>query len=150
VPTGAVSAQYAQFDFLDQNNAKGYIEIGRLLVGRAFRPADNYEYGNNELGFIPLGSVRESFGGRRSYTDSGVRRKWKASFPLMTETEAFSEVMRMGLRTRTSRQVFVVPDPNDLLYKGRRSFLATFVTTPAIQQVAFPRVSTSFEFEEVL
>lgn len=145
----AQTAQYWQIEVFDAANGDGFIEIGRLLIGKAFRPAKNYGE-DNSLSIVPLTDVEESLGGLRVYWERGLRRSFACSFPSLTKSELFGDAFRVMLRSGISRQVFVVPDPDDTEFGIRRSFLATFKQMPAIRQLLVERGSTGVDLEEVL
>jgi hypothetical protein len=144
------TARYWEFTFDDELNADGYLDIGRLVMAAAFRPAHNYNE-DNSLSFEQLVDIEESLGGKRQYFERGIRRVFRAGFTHLTKDELFGDTLRMALRSARSRQVFVVPDPDDVDHGARRSFLATLKEVPAIQQLLVSgRGSTSFDFVEVL
>ncbi len=145
----AQSLQYWQLEIFDTTNPDGFVEIGRLVIARAFRPTNNYSEGN-ATGLIALTDVEESLGGLRSYFERGLRRTFQATFPRLPESELFDDVFRLMLRAGISKQVFIVPDPADDEFGGRRSFLATLKQPPIIQQLLLADGSTALEFEEVL
>jgi len=142
-------AQYWLIEFFDEGNIDGAVDVGRLMIASAFRPSLNYT-DNNGFGLRPLTDVQESLGGLRSYWDRGVRRSFRAQFQYLAEAEVFGAAFRMMLRSGVSRQVFVVPNPDDTNYGTRRSFLATFKTVPEIQQLLAARGALAVDLEEVL
>lgn len=146
----ATNAQWFSIEIFDPANADGYVEFGRVLVARAYRPGLNYSYGDNAFSIDPRTEMVESQGGLRTYDERGQRRTLRVGFQYLTETELFGDVFRIMNRQGVSRQVFVVPDPEDIAHLQRRSFLATFKQAPAIAQVVFERGTTAFDLEEVL
>lgn len=142
-------AQYWKLEMFDASNADGYVEIGRLMIARAFRPTINYSE-DNQITPEPLTDVEESLGGQRDYWERGVRRKASYAFPFLTEDEVLGDVFRLALRAGISRHVFVVPDPDDVTTGNRRSFLATMAKAPALRQLLVARGSVALDFEEVL
>lgn len=142
--------QWFSIEIFDPDNADGYIEFGRVIVARAWRPAFNYSYSGNSFGIDPRTEMVESEGGLRTYDERGQRRKLQVAFENLPEDALFADVFRIMNRHGVSRQMFVVPDPEDETFLQRRSFLATFKQAPAIAQVLFARGSTALDFEEVL
>lgn len=94
----------------------------------------------------------ETLSGRRIVHERGMRRKFRCAFPNMDQDEAFDQAFKVGYRARISRQVFVIPNPDDTLRARVRWFLATMVEAPAIAQMISgadaPRASTVFDFIE--
>lgn len=151
VPGAALTnAQWFSIEIIDPSNADGYIEFGRVFVARAYRPGHNYSYGDNAFSVDPRTEMVESHGGLRTYDERGQRRLLRVAFQYLSDTELFQDVFRIMNRQGVSRQMFVVPDPDDETTLQRRSFLATFKQAPAIAQVVFERGTTAFDFEEVL
>lgn len=146
----AANAQWFSIEIFDPGNADGYIEFGRVMVARAYRPSLNYGYGDNSFSIDPRTEMVESQGGLRTYDERGQRRSLRVGFQLLSETELFQDVFRIMNRQGVSRQMFVVPDPDDEPTLQRRSFLATFKQAPAIAQTVFQRGTTAFDFDEVL
>ena len=152
IPAASLTLAQQQFwkiEIFDSANASGYLDIGRLFMGRAFRPAINYDE-DNGFGLSALTDMVESLGGKRTYFERGIRRTLRLSFKYLTETEAFGDAFRMAVKARDSRQIFIVPDYGDTTYLQERSFLATFKTIPSIQQLLVSRGATAIDAEEVL
>lgn len=149
--SGAALAQFWRIEAADPGNPDGVIDFGRLLMGRIFRPSQNYAYDGNDFGIEPLVDITESLGGSEAFWDRGMRRTFRASWPTLPEAEAFDAWIRIALRARTSRQVFVVPeesDAEDLMRK--RAFLARFRATPRLAQTFFQHAASSIDLQEVL
>lgn len=148
---GAALARYWRVSIDDPANASGRVRIGRVIIGRAYRPSLNYTYSGNETGFTWATDRRESLGGRRTFSPRFMRRKLRVAFDYLPEIEAFGDWFRLGIATGVHRQVFVVPEETDagaLLRK--RAFLATLNEAPAIQQVVFERAAMALQAEEVI
>lgn len=143
------NARWWTIEIFDEDNADNYLDLSRLLAGRAFRPSINYSE-DNSVGLEPITDVSESLGGSREYWERGLRRTLRLALPWLSQDEVFNDVFRMMVKGRTSRQVFVIPDYDDLEYLQQRSFLATFKQVPAIQQLLIERGSTLVDLEEVI
>lgn len=149
VAATAQSAQYWLIEIVDPTNVDGAIQIGRMLIGKAFRPSINYNE-SNDLTLVPLTDMEEALGGLRQFWERGLRRTYRCTFGHLEESEIFGDVFRMQLRSGIGRQVFVVPDPDDVTFGSRRSFLATFKTLSPLQQLLVSRGTTAIDLEEVL
>lgn len=144
-------AQFWRLEFADPTNPDGAIQFGRLYIGRIYRPTKNYGYDGNEFGIDPLVDITESLGGSETFWDRGMRRTFRASWQVLPETEVFDAWVTIMLRSRTSRQVFVIPEENDAdEMQRKRAFLARFKTTPRIAQSMFQRATTAIDVQEVL
>jgi hypothetical protein len=144
-----VLARYWTIDIFDAGNADGYLEAGRLLISRAFRPSANYEPGSNSFSVQKLADKVTSLGGRSTYWNRGKQRLLRVSFPFLSEDEGFGDVFRINMLDEGS-QVFVVPDPEDATHFQTRSFLATVKAPPPIVQLGIGAASTALDLEEVL
>lgn len=142
--------QWFAIEIIDPANSAGYVEFGRVLIGRAWRPSINYGYSGNAFGIDPRTEIVESEGGLETFDERGQRRTLRVAFDNLSEDEIFGDVFRIMNRQGVSKQGFVVPDPDDEEHLLRRSFLATFKQVPEIAQVLFARGSTAFDFKEVL
>jgi hypothetical protein len=150
VPTTVLTtAGYIRVDVTDTGNPDGYIEIGRFLVMPSWSPAANYSE-DNSFSIEPITDMVESLGGQRFYWARAIKRRLSVSFPFLTTTEIFSNVLSISLKSGISNQVFVIPDTADSTYAERRNFLCTMARAPAIRQLLVDLGSTAFEFEEVL
>lgn len=145
----ALAARFWQLEIFDDVNSDGFLEIGRFMLARAFRPERNYGE-DNSAGFDFLTDTNQALGGKRTYWERGLRRTWRGSFQHLSNTQMFRDVISLALRAGLSKQVFIVPDPDDVVFAQRRSFLATLKQSPAIQQLLMDRGSTSVDAEEVL
>ncbi len=148
---GAAAAQFWRVEIDDRQNTDGVITLGRLLMGRIYRPSRNYAYDSNEFGIQPITDITESLGGTETFWDRGLRRELRVAWPMLPETEVFDAWIRIMLRSRTSRQVFVVPEESDdAPLMRKRSFLARFKQTPRISQVLLDYASTAIDVQEIL
>lgn len=144
-----VSARYWRVDFNDPTNSDGYIEFGRIFLGRVYRPSINYEFGA-EMGNSPVTQRKTTLGGRNLNWFISNRRTLRVSFTLLPETELFQEVFQFQYQVGVTGQVFVAPNPGDTTTFQKRSFLATMRVPPPIVQAMFDAGTTVFDFEEVL
>jgi len=148
LPTSAF-ARFWKIEFFDSLNADGYIQFGRLVIGRAWRPAHNYDYGG-EFSCEPIYRRVEAVGGRRTDADLGRRRGYRLTFSNLPDSDLFNDVFRMRQYTGASKQVWVSADPDDSDNFQKRSFLATFKSPPPIVQANLDIGSTVIDCEEVI
>lgn len=143
--------RYWKFEFFDETNIDGYLDFGSAMMFRIFRPQYNYAPDSNSSDLTFLQSMEESDGGRRTYEEKGLRRVVRFSWPVITEAEAFDDWMRIGLLSRTSRRIFILPEETETGDRLRlRAFPATFTKSPSIAQLNVSLGSTSVDAEEVL
>lgn len=130
---GAGTGKFWLFEIDDQGNGDGFIEIGRLFMGRDWQASINYSPDGNSFGYKPYTTTRRSIGG----TLYGVRRKTartlQVAFPYLPTQEVFNNVHRMNLVSGLDKQVFVIPDPDDIVNRNIRSFLGNLEELQGMQ-----------------
>jgi hypothetical protein len=95
----------------DPNNALGYIEAGRLIVGRAEDFEGNLDtYSNSSE---ELGGQQEADGGQIYRQQRPIRRRWRASFRCLTERQAFDQIDYIQNTFGRSRQILVIGEPSE-------------------------------------
>lgn len=143
--------QWFKIELVDADNVDGRISVGAVRLFETLRPSLNYAPDGNEFSFEWLTDAVESLGGTKKYWRRGRKRRLRVNWPLLNETELFSDFFLVGLKSGISQQVFVVPEEDDTAdYKRRRAFLATLTQSPPIAQAAAGYGSTSFDLEEVI
>jgi hypothetical protein len=143
------SARYWRIKVSDPSNPAGYIQFGRLLIGRAFRPSVNYEYGA-EFSCEPIYRRVTSLSGAQWDWDLNRRRGLRVNFGVLAESELFGDVHQMRQICGASEHIFVIPDPDDTENFQKRNFLATLRSPPPIVQANFEIGTTVIDCEEVL
>jgi len=145
-----VVARYWKIEVFDAGNGDGFLQFGRLLIARAFRPSFNYDFAAEML-VQPIFDRVESLGGKRTDWDRGRRRTLRINFTgKLLYSELYGDVFRLSYVNGASRQIFVVPDPGDATNFQQLSFLATLKSPPPIVQAFFDRGTTVIDCEEVL
>lgn len=136
LPDASVArTRYWRVLFDDTTNTDGYLQYGYLMIARAMRVSINYGASN---AFTPADSVAdmvESEGGEATWSEHYSRRLWSGTFEFLSRAELFGTLTRLAVKSRTSRPVFFVPDPSDLLYLQARSFLGRFTVAPKVVQL---------------
>lgn len=145
-----LQAQFWRVDVSDAANSAGYIDLGRLIIARAWRPSVNYSVGDNALSIEVFEDEAVTLGGRKVSWERAARRTWRCAFSPLPEAEAWEHVLRIMMRVRRAKQIFVIPDPDDVERRQQRSFLGRYKQVPGIQQVLYSISSTVFDIEEVL
>lgn len=136
------------FEIDDQFNPAGYIEIGRLFMPDTFSPGVNYPYDDNGLGFVDNSLSAKTLGGQTDYWHRVNPRTFRFGLQYLSEHEGFSAAYRFMRVAGFSREVFVIPDPDDVGHIQQRSFLGTIRKMDALKQHAFAVVGTGYEIEE--
>lgn len=145
----SVAAQHWKIEIFDTGNADGFVEIGYAMIGQAFRPSLNFDE-NNSFGRVQLTDTVEALGGHRDYWHRGSRRTMRVTWWRLDEPEGWGDIYRMMTRMGIHEPMFIVQDPDDLENIQKRSFLATFRSTPELRLIIADGVTTGFEVEEML
>ncbi|WP_156387666.1 hypothetical protein [Methylobacterium sp. Leaf399] len=149
IPPELIGARYWRFEINDVLNPAGFIEIGRLFIGRAWSPEMNYAPDDNGLSFEFLTDEEEGRGGTKFFNPRAVRRVFSFGFPYLRDT-AFRDVFRIATRAGRHNQVVVVPSPDDLDGYQREAMIGTIRQAPSLRRLSSPAISTSFVVEESL
>jgi hypothetical protein len=144
-----VLAQYWTISLIDSSNANGYVQFGRLMIAKAWRPDPNYAEDDNAVGFDFVTDKQETLGLLTNYWERGVRRTMRMSFPHIELADLFGTVYNLSITSGISRQVFVIPNPDDTTNSRKRCWLATLSAAPALAQREIDRGSTAVDFIEV-
>jgi hypothetical protein len=144
-----VNARYWRFDIVDPMNAKGYIDVARLVIAVGWQPSVNMANGAR-IAFETETERIPTEGGSAFYRDRPRRRHFEFEIAQLPEDEALVRGFDMQWRAGTSQQMFFVFDPEDAVHWYRRSFLCVMRTLTPIE---FPYVTagnTAFQlFEEL-
>lgn len=145
------SAQFMSVEIDDINNPYGYVDIGRIKVGRHLKMPMNFGFGGNGLSLLSSALVASTPIGGEWVSDLAERRSWKASFDAIDETDLYGDIFTMIRTVKRGGEVIVVPRPDASPTElQRRSFLGHFIARDAISQNAFRRGGFGIEVTEVM
>ncbi len=102
-----------RFDFPSSEDAlpSGYFEAGRLVLGRAYRPAAGVEYGA-QLGVSEQPQELQSEGGQ-VYLRGRAKRRWmRLSWAADSEQSAHDDALRLARQRGASREMVVCSKAN--------------------------------------
>lgn len=122
IPAGT-AARYWLFEFDDQSNPDGYIEIGRLMVCFAWQLGQNFEVGS-ALDVLTLTTRDESEGGQFYHDERPQRRFFVGEFSHLDEDEALVRVHDFKMLVGTSRQFLWVERPAEPYHRHRGAYPA--------------------------
>jgi hypothetical protein len=143
------AARYWRFEVTDTTNNDGYVEAGRLYVGRAFQPAANFSWGAS-VGYIDESVAEQAFSGSEYFEQRPVRRVASVRFEFLTDSEALINVLDIQRLRGTTREILFIWDPDDLEFSSRRSFLARQQELSAIELVRLGNHATALKLRELL
>jgi hypothetical protein len=142
------SGQYWSFELDDQYNPAGYVEAARLFMPAAWAPSINYDYSGNGFGLGNNVLSAASLSGSKSYWRRINPRLFRFAIPTLPEAEAFGAAYRLMQRAGFDGEVFVIPDPDDIVNIQKRSFLGTITEMDLLTQAMFGRAGAGFQIEE--
>lgn len=151
-PTG-VPERVWKVEIDDTANPDGYVQIGRVFMGRPWQPAINYAPGRNRLSFGNNSKSVSALSGAKSRRNVTGPRTFQFGFDEhgLTDAVLFGEGYELMRDGGFAGQVFVIPDPEaDRVTLGRRSMLGTITQMDGIAQAAAGYGGIGFEIEEQL
>lgn len=150
LPPRPLACERITVEIMDAGNPAGFLDIGRLICGKAWSPKYNYGYEGNSLDFEDLTNREEGSSGARFYNPRPMRRSFSFSFEYLPEAQTFQDIYRIVSRSGTHRQVVVIPNPSDPDSFAREAFIGTLGTLPSLRRPTFQGIATAFKIEEVL
>jgi hypothetical protein len=143
------SYRYWLIDFDDTGNPDGYLDIARVFIGSAYRPAVNWRQGGSHGYENVATSIRTQGGKKRGITLPSWRTA-QLTLPKLPEDEATIQALDMMRRMKTTEQFAFVFDEDDTTHLQRRSYLATFGDVRKLTYPASTWVDWPFTVEEEL
>ncbi len=147
----AVQARHWQPDiaFPSLATTPGYLDMGLLWIGPAFRPTRNfaYEWGDQWDDLSEVTEVRRS---GLDFVDRGPKRRVLTfAFRALDEAEAKVAMAELGRIAGTSRQVLFIQEP-DGPYMGRQAIIGRLVEVAPITQPNFALYERVFQIRQSL
>jgi len=149
VLAATVSSLYWRVLFDDASNPDGYVQIGRLFIGKGFQPEINLQF-NGSIGIETATPTQVALNGAEYFDHRPSARVVKASTQFMTENEAMSEVYEIVRRSGIDGEVVFVWDPDDTTHAPRRQFLAHLRTLSEMEDPFVDQWNYSWEFKELI
>ncbi len=145
-----VNAQYWEFDIDNSQNPDGFIQIGRLFMGMAYVPTNNISVPDNKVGFDVNTTMVKAASGARFYNRRRAARTFDFALPILPQDEANDDIYRIAAISGIDKQVFVIPDPDDVDRLSKRCILGNLVSPPAwsFDVIEGASASTSFQVIE--
>jgi hypothetical protein len=142
------SARYWLFEFDDQTNADGYVELGRLFMGTTWTPTYNFTEQNAE-GVTPNTPRQDSLGGTGYFNRRKPVRYFRFTLGLIPEAD-YPAIRRLRKISNLDKQVIVIPDRSDTDNLNDRCFLGTIKTLPEMQLLIYQHATAGFEIVEAV
>jgi hypothetical protein len=141
--------QFWLFEFDDQANSAGFIDIGRVFIGPAWQPAMNASFGWS-LGVEDASEIEVTLSGAESADERSRRRVLNFSTDWMEEDEALARAFEIQRGSGTTREIVVVQNPDDTVHLARRAFLARLGKLDPIVNPYVQLNRTSWQARELL
>lgn len=144
-----ILAKYWRIQIIDETNPDGYIQMGRIFIGRGWSPSNNMDYGasmqwNSDSDVVQAISGAEFFNPKNPYRS--------ATFKLsnLDIDEGLSEGFDLTRRAGIDKECFFIFDSDDIVNKHRRQFLCRLRKLSQIEYPYFDRTSMAFEVKELI
>jgi hypothetical protein len=139
--------RYWRFTVTDANLS--YISIGRIFVGRAIRFATNVEYGCS-FGIESTTVVTPALSGTEYFEEHDNRRVTSVKFSWLTDSEALSTMLPLLRSHDISKEVYLVFDDEDTIYRATRNYLARLKQVDALSNPYIGVNSVGLQLIEII
>lgn len=135
-------ARYLRIEVLDAGNPDMAFRAGRLMVGSGWQPQKNAKYGMVPFGFEDLSRRTYSADGSLDVGENPKRNHMEFTISFEDEHDLYQNAYELDWRRGSSRDVFVVVDPEAEFYRAQKMIHGTLA--PGRQR---PRHSAFSYFE---
>lgn len=149
IAASATAAQYWKIEISDIGNTAGYVQMGRLVMSRAWQPTINMSVGA-KIGIGTETSFQRSDAGPKYFNVQPRARSAAFTIQNMGTDEIFTYAFEMQRQLGLSKQLFFVWDATDTVHLFRRSFLATLRDLSPIEAASVSFFTAALSAEEVL
>ena len=143
------AAQYWKIEISDIGNAAGYVQMGRLVMSKAWQPTINMSVGAT-IGVSTETSFQRSDAGPKYFNVQPRARSVAFTIDNMETDEIFTYSFEMQRQLGLAEQLFFVWDADDTVHLFRRSFLATLRELNPLEASSASFYDTALSCEDVL
>ena len=143
-----VSARYWRIEVVDTSNPDGYVEFGRLFLSEQWQVSNNILYGAS-LGYGTNTGVESSLDDTEYFDVRKSHRVFNFELESYSYAEGHQKLLEISRQVGIDKEVFVVPDPDDLENMTRRAFLGRL---EALNPITYPYYNTNkaaYEVKEI-
>ena len=148
VPTSTITAQYYQVEFFDDSNPDGYVQLGRIFVGKKYQPTVNMSLGAS-VSYEARTIIDEAISGAEYFDRRPSFRVARFELELLDSSDGYLNMDLEKISDIDSEVVFIY-DADDAVGIGRKSFLGRLRTLTPIEQPYTTYYRTSYEIKELL
>lgn len=145
-----LATKYWQFEIFSPTNSDGNVSIGRNFMGLAYQPMYNFEPGSNRFGAAANTTSVKASGGTRYYNRRQRERTLDVVWPVLPSDEVITDVYRITAICDLDKQVFVIPDPEEIEHMSKISFLGNLAELPSFSLSNLDIASAGFRITEAL
>ena len=147
--TASVKTKYWGIQVYDANNTDGYIEIGRLFMGRLFAPQFNVIYGA-QIAWEDNSKIESSLVGVEYMSKVPMTRVAQVSYDYSFRREALEGLYELQRQSGTTQEVLFIGNADDHSQMVRLGFLGRFRRIEPLKWHFMDIHSTGFEVKELL
>jgi hypothetical protein len=124
-PGVSFTARYFRIEFDDDANSDGYVEMGRLFIGRSMQLEQNAVRDGFGLRFGDLSEVQTMQSGAEQFARADIAREYTFEMPVLTDAEGDS-VADLMLSAGITGELFWCPFPGRADKVQRYGFIGRF------------------------
>lgn len=143
-----VFGRYVRFEFQDEQNVDGYIELGRLFISQAWSPKNNATYGAG-IGWEFDTTMDRAIDGTAYFDRKTGRRVQTLGLDWLSRDEAFGNVFEFQRAAGIDQEMLFVWDRDDPVNLIRRSFLGRMRKINPMLLPFLDTYTNAFEIEEI-
>ena len=147
--TASVETKYWGIQVYDTGNADGYVEIGRLFMGRLFTPQFNVIYGA-QIAWEDNSKIESSLVGVEYMSKVPMTRVAQVNYDYSFRREALEGLYELQRQSGTTQEVLFIGNADDSDQMARLSFLGRFRRIEPLKWHFMDLHSTGFEVKELL
>lgn len=144
-----VIARRLRLELDDAGNPDGWLQAGRLVVGPAWQPRVNLQYGWSIEQVDDSRTVRSR--GGQSYVDVQPKyRRLRFAFDHLERDEVFGQAYELERLKGVGGDLMVMVDPDDLQHRHRHTVYGVLTETSPIANPTPGRFAKTFTVDEML
>lgn len=143
----AADIRYVSVQIDDEDNADGYVDLNRLVVGSEFQPTNNFNFGAS-LGVESTSRRERGRTGKSFYDEQPRYRYWDFTLGTLTSSEAMADVLDFMRVAGIHTQFYAFFDPADTTNWHRTSFLAVLERLSTLTFPDYDRRAVAYRLVE--
>lgn len=148
--TPITRARYWRIEIDDTvSNTAGYIELGRVFLGRRFIPERSVEVGG-ELAWNDKSEITQSLQQVDIYNKIQMYRSATVSMPVLSQTDAMSGAFELMRTAGTTEEILFIGNADEPSEMLRQSFLGRFERLSPVKAAHYNLFATTFEIKELI